>query len=236
MSYFHRPDATPESETESRTESGTEYGTESEPGASRRSPFADFGDRVARWFASPARELVDDLDVDQLEQLDPDHDPTYQLLAEPETDPAPPRFPLASVGYDRVAVDEQLAQFERELDELRARHEPPISITEEIERIGEQTASILVVAHDKAHETTRLAQEQADRCIADAASNAVAITAEAKERLRALDNETDLVWRERDRLIEDVRVVSAALGSLAEEATARFPAESKTSEGQTRVS
>ena len=68
-----------------------------------------------------------------------------------------------------------LAELERELDELREPGEaPPTSITEEIERIGEQTASILVVAHDQAHETTRLAQEQAERCIADAAANAVA--------------------------------------------------------------
>jgi cell division septum initiation protein DivIVA len=111
-----------------------------------------------------------------------------------------------------------------------------MSITEEIERIGEQTASILVVAHDKAHETTRLAQEQADRCIADAAANAVAITVQAKERLRELDNETDSVWRERERLIEDVRVVSVALGSLATEASARFPAESKTLDGRTQIS
>jgi hypothetical protein len=213
MSYFHRSDAALDEEPETE--------------APARSPFADFGGRVTRWFASPAREHQDD--------LEPDLDPTYQLLAGPEAEDVAPRFALVSVGYDRMAVDRELAQLERELDELRARHEPPISITEEIERIGEQTASILVVAHDKAHETTRLAQEQADRCIADAASNAVAITAEAKERLRELDNETDLVWRERDRLIEDVRVVSAALGSLADEATTRFPAESKTGDAVARV-
>ena len=102
-----------------------------------------------------------------------------------------------------------------------------MSITEEIERIGEQTASILVVAHDQAHETTRRAQEQAERCIADAAANAVAITAEAKERLRELDDETDSVWRERERLLEDTRMVSEQLGTLVEEALSRFPADAE---------
>jgi hypothetical protein len=214
MSYFHRPD--------------TALDEAAEPTAPPRSPFADFGDRVTRWFAGPVRAPVADAELDG--------DPLYELVAGPETENAAPRFPLARVGYSRMAVDEQLAALEHELEELRARVVPPVSITEEIARLGEQTASILVVAHDNAHETTRLAQEQADRCIADAASNAVAITAQAKERLRELDGETDSVWRERERLIEDVRVVSAALASLAEQATERFPAEPKTLDGQTTLS
>jgi cell division septum initiation protein DivIVA len=146
-----------------------------------------------------------------------------ELDPEPESDDAT-RFPLAPFGYNRSAVDAHLASLERELEQLRAKQAPMASITEELERIGEQTASILVVAHDQAHETTRLAQEQAERCVADAAANAVAMTEEAKKRLRDLDNETDAVWRERERLLEDVRVVSAALANLADQASARFPA------------
>ena len=112
---------------------------------------------------------------------------------------------------------------------MRAKHDADgLSITDELERIGEQTASILVVAHDKAHETTRLAQQQAERCVADAAANAVQITAEAKAKLRDLDAETDAVWRERERLLEDVRVVSTALANLADQASERFPAAEAT--------
>jgi hypothetical protein len=48
---------------------------------------------------------------------------------------------------------------------------------------------------------------------------------EAKSKLRELDTETDAVWRERSRLIEDVRSVATTLFSLAEEATERFPSE-----------
>jgi hypothetical protein len=140
------------------------------------------------------------------------------------------RFPVGPFGYHRAAVHDHVAALERELDELRSQRdlpEPPISITEEIERLGEQTASILVVAHDKAHETARLAQEQADRCVADAASNAVAITEEAKRRLQALDMETDTVWQERARLLDDARAVGAALIALIDEAESRFPEELK---------
>lgn len=208
MSHFHRQDVKLEEQEEA----------DDRP----RSPFADVAGRFANWVAG----------VDRLPEREPlpDGQDPFQALAagvpEEDDDAAQhsSRFPVARFGYDRMAVDEHLAGLERELSELRARVEPPMSVTEELERIGEQTASILVVAHDKATETTRRAQEQAERCIADAAANAVAITEEAKARLRELDNETDLVWRERERLLEDVRAVSSALASLADQASDRFPA------------
>ena len=138
------------------------------------------------------------------------------------------RFPVAPLGYNRQAVDDQVADLERELTELRAalaqasHSAAPMSIQEELERIGEETASILVVAHDKAHETTRMAQEQAERCVAEAAANAVAITEEATRKLQELEAETDGVARHRERLIADVRNISGSLQSLADDAERRF--------------
>src|SRR5579875_622597 len=134
------------------------------------------------------------------------------------------RFPTAPLGYSRQAVDDHIAALEAEIAELREVIEPPPSINEEIERLGEQTASILVVAHDKAHETARRAQEQAARSVREAARNAERITREAERRLRQLDEETDAVWRERERLLEDVREVSRTLATLVDAATERFPA------------
>ncbi len=168
-------------------------------------------------------------------QFDPQWEPQPEAEAGPELHPeaeglAP--FPVGRLGYNRAAVDARIAELEAELEELRAIPPQP-SINEEIERLGEQTASILVVAHDQAHETTRLAQEQADRCIADAASNAVAITEKAKRELIEIDEETDTVWRERTRLLEDARNVGSALIALSEAAAARFPAEGKPAEQAT---
>jgi hypothetical protein len=219
MTYFPRSDAGREQPELEEPEA---------PEAPARSPFADFSDRIAAWFTG--------LDRGRDSRPESDYDPVEEPVAGPEPQDAAPRFPLAPFGYSRIAVDERLLEVEHELEELRARQPPPVSITEEIERLGEQTASILVVAHDKAHETTRLAREQAERCISDAAANAVSITVEAKQRLRELDTETDVVWRERERLLEDVRVVSAALASLADEASERFPAEARPSESQTTLS
>jgi cell division septum initiation protein DivIVA len=218
MSHFHRP--------------GTKLQERQESEDQSRAPFADVANRFANWLTGMDRE------PEQLpaggEEIEPD--PLRALTAGSADDREPSRFPVSPLGYNRAAVDEhlddleqELAELGRELAELRAHRETPMTVAEELERLGEQTASILVVAHDKANETTRRAQEQAERCIAEAAANAVAITEEAKHRLRELDNETDSVWRERERLLEDVRAVSAALASLADQASERFPAAAEQS-------
>jgi cell division septum initiation protein DivIVA len=186
----------------------------------RTSRFANLGDRLARTFGGYERDPGETNDWDPSDGFgyaDGDEPPIW--------DPVGPRFPLARLGYDRNAVDEHVAELERELAEFQTRAPSADAVSAEIEKIGEQTSAILTVAHDRAHEMTRQAQEQADRCLADAASNAVMITEDAKRRLRQLDGDTDAVWRERARLIEDVRTVSGALASLAEDAVSRFPAE-----------
>ncbi len=215
MSHFHRH--------------GTKLPEREESEEQPRAPFADVAARFANWFTGMEREHEHEQLPAAGEEIDPD--PLRALTAGAADDREPSRFPVAPLGYNRAAVDEHLADLERELAELghelaelRTHRETPMTVTEELERIGEQTASILIVAQDKANETTRRAQEQAERCIADAAANAVSITEEAKQRLRELDNETDSVWRERERLLEDVRAVSAALASLADQASERFPA------------
>jgi hypothetical protein len=232
MSYFRNPGAGLDEQDRAGTEPDELLEHEGERPLPRVT-FAELAGRVGRWFQGIDVEPGGDpLDGETVE-----HDVLGEFGAEDEHPTAAaagpePRFPLVRYGYSQADVDRRLdelerevADREREVKELRDQVKPPMSITEEIERIGEQTASILVVAHDQAHETTRRAQEQADRCIADAAANAVAITAEAKERLRELDDETDSVWRERERLLEDTRAVSERLGLLVEEALARFPAD-----------
>jgi vacuolar-type H+-ATPase subunit H len=233
-----------------------------EPGSAHAvgARLAGFRERISGALANLDRGRLDQLGLDSGAHLDevPDvvgelHDDEYAFapdaggetqyidLEQDESEDSEPgeghAFPVGRLGYNRAAVDARIAALESELAELRAMPPQP-SISEEIERLGEQTASILVVAHDQANQTTqaaeqkakemtRLAQEQADRCIADAASNAVAITEKAKRELGELDEETDSVWRERTRLLEDARTVGTALITLAAEAAARFPAEGK---------
>ena len=148
---------------------------------------------------------------------------TDDVDAQWEDDASP--FPVVRSGYDRDAVDAYLNELEQEIDELRAHRSSDDAVSTEIKRIGEQAAAILQTAHQQAAETTRKAREEAEKCLSDAAANAISMNDEAKSKLRELDTETDAVWRERSRLIEDVRSVATALFSLAEEATERFPSE-----------
>jgi hypothetical protein len=230
MSYFRNPGAGLDEQDRTGTAPDELLHREGDRPAPRVT-FGELAGRVTRWFQG----IDEEPGGDPLDGETAEHDVLGELAADDEPSAAAgavPRFPLVRFGYSQADVERRLdelerevADRERELDELRDQVKPPMSITEEIERIGEQTASILVVAHDQAHETTRRAQEQADRCIADAAANAVAMTADAKERLRELDDETDSVWRERERLLEDTRAVSERLGTLVDEALARFPAD-----------
>jgi cell division septum initiation protein DivIVA len=196
--------------------------------------FADLGDRLARGFSTVDRPT-------QRPQLEP---PVWEEPYEEEADgdfsatdtvaaePMKKRFPTAFPGYDRDAVDEHIAALEHELADVLADRSPAAAVDAEIARVGEETSAILRVAHEQAAEIVRRAQAQADRCVSDAADNAVAITADANRKLRQLDSETDVVWSERVRLIEDVRTVATSLFSLAEDACERFPEESERATSQ----
>jgi hypothetical protein len=210
-------------------------GTTFEEPARRRTAgtwFADLGDRLARGFSTLDRPPDDDPQWDHYEEID---EPTAAVDAVP-WEPDRKRFPTALHGYDRGAVEAHLAALEREMDDLRAHRLPTPAVEAEIERVGEETSAILRVAHEQAGEIVRRARTEAERCVSDAAANAVAMTEDAKRKLRQLDSETDAVWAERGRLIEDVRSVATALFSLAEDAADRFPEDTDKTEANVSVS
>ena len=190
------------------------------------SRFADLGDRLARTFGTTERS-------DRTERFVPTWDaeaqaePDVDVDAGPDWQQAPARFPGARHGYDRATVDEYVTELESELEALRAHKPTKTAVAAEIEAIGDQAAAILRVAHEQAHATTRRAQLEADKCMSDAAANALAMSDDARLKVRDLDREADMIWRERQRLIDDVRKVATALFTLAEEAADRFPAEAE---------
>jgi DivIVA domain-containing protein len=202
----------------------------------RRSPgvfFADLGDRLARGFNSFDRPQPDDPDWEPYDDVD---QPTTAVDTIPPPEPQRKRFATALHGYDRDAVDDYIDGLEHEIGQMAAklsaqRSSPSSAIEAEISRVGEETSAILRVAHEQAAEITRRARVEADRCVADAAANAVAMTEDAKRKLRQLDSETDAVWAERVRLIEDVRNVATSLFSLAEDASDRFPEDAEKGSG-----
>ncbi len=208
--------------------SGDRAGLTYDEPAKRRSPgtfFADLGDRLSRGFNSFDRPQPDEQEWEPYdEELD---QPTAAIETVPPPEPSRKRFPTALHGYDRDAVEDYIDGLEHEIGQmaaqLSAQRSPTAAIEAELARVGEETSAILKVAHEQAAEITRRARGEADRCVADAAANAVAMTEDAKRKLRQLDSETDAVWAERMRLIEDVRNVATSLFSLAEDASDRFP-------------
>ena len=144
-----------------------------------------------------------------------------------------PRYPLARRGYECTAVEEhvselesELAELEREAAELRARAGSRDDVADEIRRIGEQTSSVLIAAHEQREEMLRGAKAEADHCVAEAAAKARAITMEAEARLREFEAQGEVVHRERDRLLADALQVSTALAAVAQSAQERIPPKS----------
>ncbi|HLJ03714.1 MAG TPA: DivIVA domain-containing protein [Solirubrobacteraceae bacterium] len=186
--------------------------------------FAHLSDRLSRSLPHAGRIT---------EPAEPDDD--YPLQDEQtEWFHEPPRFPIVRSGYDCEAVEEHIEMLERELSELdhelaelRARPPAQDEVAAEIQRVGEQTSAILLAAHDRARETAREAQEQADRCLADAASSALSITEEANRKKGEAEQETRRLMSERERLLKDLEALAGTLASIAREAGERFPATSE---------
>ncbi|MEA2297461.1 MAG: hypothetical protein QOF77_397 [Solirubrobacteraceae bacterium] len=169
--------------------------------------------------------------VDPGEPLYADPEPSSQDTAEFAADiprPAPVAtvvLPLTRSGaYEREAVDARLAELERELAAAQAAAATPRGAEAEIQYLGEETAEILRVAHQKAEDLVARATADAAALRAAAQADAEATTWDAEQRLRQLDAETDVIWAERTRLTDDTLRLAAALRQIAESAVERFPA------------
>src|ERR1039458_8504815 len=113
--------------------------------------FGDLGDRLAR-----ARGTVEGTKAD-LPRLGPSWnlDDVVDREPMPSGEPWASRFRFAWRGYDRAAVDQYVAELERELAALQAQSPSASSVVEEIERISDQTAAILRVAYEQAEAAIR---------------------------------------------------------------------------------
>ncbi len=133
-------------------------------------------------------------------------------------------LPLTRSGaYEREPVDRRLAELEHELAVARGVAATPRGVEAEIQYLGEETAEILRLAHQKAEAMVARATEEAEALRAAARADAEAVKAAAELRLRQLDSETELIWAERTRLTEDTLRLSEALRTIAESAVGRFP-------------
>jgi hypothetical protein len=152
--------------------------------------------------------------------------PTDLVTVAPDAD-----FPLVLRGYDRIAVDAYVRQTSQLVAELQASRSPEAAIRRALERVGEQISGILQRAHDTAEEITAQSRSEADRRIEGARRDAIQVMADARRSVKDLDVETDRIWAERQRLLDDVREIVNQLTRLTDSAGERFPpAEEPTNE------
>jgi vacuolar-type H+-ATPase subunit H len=150
-------------------------------------------------------------------------------LATLPDDPVPTvagvEFPITLRGYDRLAVDAYVQKTSQLVAELQATRSPEAAIRRALERVGEEVSGILQRAHDTAEQITSQSRSEAEDRLEAARQEAGQIVAAAEERVRELDAETDRIWAERHRIVEDTRDLARELLGLTDTAADRFPAE-----------
>src|SRR5438270_9936047 len=134
-------------------------------------------------------------------------------------------FPIVLRGYDRIAVDAYVKKIAQLVAELQATRSPESAVRRAIERVGEEISGVLQRAHETAEQITSQSRREAEDRLEAARREAAEIVASAEQRLRVLDAETDRIWAERDRIVEDARELASQLTTLASEAAARFVEE-----------
>jgi DivIVA domain-containing protein len=134
-------------------------------------------------------------------------------------------FPLVLRGYDRDSVDAYVEKTSRLVAELQAIRTPEAAVRRALERVGEEVSGILQRAHDTASRVTAQSRSEAEDRLEAARQEAAQIVQSAEQRLRDLDAETDRIWAERHRIVEDTRELARELLTLTDSAADRFPAD-----------
>lgn len=132
-------------------------------------------------------------------------------------------FPVVWRGYDVHAVDAYVEAAEAAIAAYEERTLPTVAVQRALDRVGEQTASILREAEQAAEETARVSRAQADDRLKRAEREAAELKAAAEQRVRDLDDDIERLWAERQRLIDATRDLASALRAAADDAESRFP-------------
>jgi cell division septum initiation protein DivIVA len=149
--------------------------------------------------------------------------PLATLPDDPVPQVADVAFPMALRGYDRLAVDAYVQKTSQLVAELQATRSPDAAIRRALERVGEEVSGILQRAHDTGNQITAQSRSEAEDRLEAARQEAAQIIARAEERVRELDAETDRIWAERHRIVEDTRELARELLTVTDSAADRFP-------------
>lgn len=149
----------------------------------------------------------------------------------------------------RAKAAETLSQAEREADEIRNTAERHAIVkrdaaTQEAEELVEssrrqadelradaerEASRLRTTAAQETEQIRAAAEADADKVLRSATEKAEQLLKSAEARSRELVESADLIWRDRRRLLEDVRVVGEQLLALAEAEGQRFARPTKAS-------
>jgi DivIVA domain-containing protein len=132
-------------------------------------------------------------------------------------------FPVVLRGYERDAVDAYVQKTSQLVAELQATRSPEAAIRRALERVGEEVSGILQRAHDTAAQITAQSRSESEDRLEAARREAAQIIQRAEDRVRELDAETDRIWAERHRIVEDTRELARELLTVTDSAADRFP-------------
>jgi len=165
----------------------------------------------------PSAVAVSVGDTAELTALDPHADHLPEV--------AGPEFAVVLRGYDRASVDAYVQHVTELVAELQAVRSPKAAVKKALDRVGKDTAAVLQRAQEAADELTAESRSKAGERVKEAEREAAKIVEDAHKRVKQLDADTEALWAERRRLIEDVKRIADGLRDSADEAIARFPAE-----------
>lgn len=131
-------------------------------------------------------------------------------------------FPVVMRGYDRAAVDEFVQEVADLVSELEGRQSHESVIQRALNEVGEETAGILQRAHETADEIAARSRAQAEGRIQRAEREAEMMRRDADAYSEQVVVDTQLLWEERQRLIEDVRQLADEVLATADDATERL--------------
>lgn len=143
-------------------------------------------------------------------------------------------FPVGVRGYDRKAVEAYVKRVNRVIAELEVTRSPQAAVKHAVERVEEQTRSVLEEARNSAEKITTTAQGEADEIVAQAKAKAADlvvaastesdnIRAESEERIAQAKAQAERIVAEAKANAEQHRLeVEQELEKLRAEAEARM--------------
>jgi cell division septum initiation protein DivIVA len=135
-------------------------------------------------------------------------------------------FPVVMRGYERGAVDAYVADVRRLVEAIESTQSTETVIRRALDEVGEETSGILQRAHEAADEIAARSRSQSEGRLQRSRREAGELRREADEYVSSLDADTDAIWHERARLLEELRELADQLAGVAEEADRRYaPAE-----------